>query len=281
MINPPVTTPPAARRAAQTAAFTLIELLVAVSLALIILFAASSLLISSSRSSSDLQIRNDLLQEQQIAQNYLIANVREAAYVYPQGTTLNLASGTTTERPGGGAWVVGSATAPILAIVKAPELPVSGCSPSNDRACYKFKAYYPVVRSTWVGGLSNTSQNNPGADPSNATSWLLIEYTKNIDQTMPPTLTQLTELASNGLGNVSGKLLLDYVQPAVTGLPPLFEVPAAGPQAAGQTRVTMNLSVSRAASGKTVAVPARASTDPATWTQPVLIAPRNVGRLNP
>ena len=88
-------------------------------------------------------------------------------------------------------------------------------------------------------------------------------------------------LAPGGLNGESGKLLLDYVQPAVTGLPPLFEVPAAGPQAAGQTRVTVNLSVSRAASGKIVAVPARASTDPATWVQPVLIAPRNVGRLNP
>lgn len=276
-----MTTPPPTRTARQTAAFTLIELLVAVGLALIILFAASSLLISSSRSSSDLQVRNDLLQEQQIAQNYLIANVREAAYVYPQGTSLNLGSGVTTRRPGGGAWVVGSATAPILAIVKAPELPVSGCSSSNDRACYKFKAYYPVVRSTWVGGLSAASQNNPGADPSNETSWLLVEYTKNLVQTTPPTVTQLTALAPGGLDGESGKLLLDYVQPAVTGLPPLFEVPAAGPQAAGQTRVTVNLSVSRAASGKVVAVPTRASTDPATWTQPVLIAPRNVGRLTP
>lgn len=280
MTNPPVTTPPAARRAAQTAAFTLIELLVAVSLALIILFAASSLLISSSRSSSDLQIRNDLLQEQQIAQNYLIANVREAAYVYPQGTTLNLGSGKTTKRPGGGAWVVGSATAPILAIVKAPELPVSGCSAGNDRACYKFKAYYPMVRSTWIDGSAGT-QNDPGADPSNEDSWLLIEYTKNLVQTTPPTVTQLTDLAPGGLNGESGKLLLDYVQPAVTGLPPLFEVPTAGPQAAGQTRVTVNLSVSRAASGKVVAVPTRASTDPATWVQPVLIAPRNVGRLTP
>ena len=276
-----MTTPLPAQPARQTAAFTLIELLVAVALALIILFAASSLLISSSRSSSDLQVRNDLLQEQQIAQNYLIANLREAAYVYPQGTTLNLGSGVTTQRPGGGAWVVGSSTAPILAIVKAPELPVSGCSASNDRACYKFKAYYPVVRATWVSGVGAASQNNPGADPSNETSWLLVEYTKNLVQTTPPTITQLTDLAPVGLNGESGKLLLDYVQPAVTGLPPLFEVPAAGPQAAGQTRVTVNLSVSRAASGKIVAVPARASTDPATWVQPVLVAPRNVGRLTP
>ncbi|GAA0497677.1 prepilin-type N-terminal cleavage/methylation domain-containing protein [Deinococcus depolymerans] len=273
MTLPP--TPPA-----RTAAFTLIELLVAVALALIILFAASSLLISSSRSSGDLQARNDLLQEQQIAQNYLIANVREAAYVYPQGTVLNLGSGKTTKRPGGGPWVVGSATVPILAIVKSPEVPVSGCSASNDRACYKFKAYYPVLRKTWVSDAAGT-QNDPGADPSNEDSWLLIEYTKNLVQTTPPTLTELTALAPTGLNGESGRLLLDYVQPAVTGLPPLFSVPPAGPQAAGQTRVTVNLSASRVTSGKVVAVPARNSTDPATWVQPVLVAPRNVGRLAP
>ncbi|MGM9321540.1 PilW family protein [Deinococcus aquaticus] len=274
-------TPPPARPAVHTAAFTLIELLVAVALALIIMFAASSLLISSSRSSGDLQARNDLLQEFQIAQNYLIANVREAAYVYPQGTTLNLGGGTTTQRPGGGNWVVGSASAPILAIVRAPELPVSGCSASNDRACYKFKAYYPVLRATWVSGLGPTSQNNPGADPANETSWLLVEYTKNLVQTTPPTITELTDLTLVPVTGASGKLLLDYVQPAVTGLPPLFTAPPAGPQVAGQTRVTVNISVSRAVAGKAVVVPVRPSTDPATWVQSVLVSPRNVGRLNP
>ncbi|WP_291431129.1 type II secretion system protein J [Deinococcus sp.] len=274
-----MTTP--SRPALNTAAFTLIELLIAVALALIIMFAASSLLISSSRSSGDLQARNDLLQEFQIAQNYLIANVREAAYVYPQGTTLNLGSGVTTERPGGGNWVVGSASAPILAIVKAPQEAVSGCTVSNDRACYKFKAYYPVLRGTWVTGVGPASQNNPGADPGNQDAWLLIEYTKNLIRTTPPTVTELTALAPGGLNGEDGKLLLDYVQPAVAGLPPLFTAPPAGPQVAGQTRVTVNLSVSRAVAGKAVVIPARSSADPATWVQSVVVSPRNVGRLNP
>ena len=278
-----MTTPPPAHPAVHTAAFTLIELLVAVALALIIMFAASSLLISSSRSSGDLQARNDLLQEFQIAQNYLIANVREAAYVYPQGTTLDLGSGVTTRRPGGGNWVVGSASAPILAIVKAPQEAVSGCSSTNGDACYKFKAYYPVRRGTWVSGVSASGQNNPGADPSNEDTWLLVEYTKNLVQTAPPTVSQLTDLAltPGGLNGESGKLLLDYVQPAVTDLPPLFTAPPAGPQVAGQTRVAVNLSVSRVMAGKAVVVPARPSTDPATWVQSVLVSPRNVGRLNP
>ncbi|MFT2719831.1 PilW family protein [Deinococcus sp. A31D244] len=265
---------------ARTAAFTLIELLVAVALALIIMFAASSLLISSSRSSGDLQARNDLLQEFQIAQNYIVANVREAAYVYPQGTTLNLGSGKTTKRPGGGTWVVGSASAPILAIVKAPQEAVTGCAAGNENACYKFKAYYPVLRKTWVDDSAGT-QNDPGVDPSNEGSWLLIEYTKNLIQTTPPTVSQLTALAPGGLNGESGKLLLDYVQPAVTGLPPLFSAPPTGPQVAGQTRVAVNLSVSRAVAGKAVVVPVRPSTDPATWVQGVLVSPRNVGRLNP
>ncbi|MFC6660514.1 prepilin-type N-terminal cleavage/methylation domain-containing protein [Deinococcus multiflagellatus] len=85
----------------KSAGFTLIELLVAVALALVVLFAASNLLISSSGSATNLQARNELLQEGQIAMNYIATNVREAAYVYPDGTTLNLGGGDTTRRPGG------------------------------------------------------------------------------------------------------------------------------------------------------------------------------------
>ncbi|WP_221088090.1 PilW family protein [Deinococcus aquaedulcis] len=263
--------------------FTLIELLVAVALALIVLFAASNLLISSSGSATNLQARNDLLQEGQIAMNYIATNVREAAYVYPNGTTLNLGGGYTTARPGGGNWVVGDATAPILAFIRSPRVmtgtpcfnPTTNTI-SNQDACYKFIAYYPVLRSGWVSNA--TGENNPGADAANASRWLLVEYTRNLPSNAPPALSSLGSLNVSG---GSGKLLLDYVQPAVTNLPRLFTIQADTPQTPGNVRVTLNLSLSRLTSGKEVNIPARTSADPSTWTQTLSAAPRNIGTLPP
>ncbi|MBZ9750385.1 prepilin-type N-terminal cleavage/methylation domain-containing protein [Deinococcus sp. HMF7604] len=262
--------------------FTLIELLVAVALALIVLFAASNLLISSSSSATNLQARNDMAQEGQIALNYIAANVREAAYVYPNGTTLNLGGGDTTRRPGGGNWVVGNSTAPILAFIKAPRLPVAGCwkvtenELNDDKACYKFVAYYPVLRSAWVA--ASTGQNNPGSDLANGERWLLVEYRKNLPLNSPPTLTNLAGL---NVASSSGRLLLDYVQPAVPNLRPLFSVQADSPQTPGNVRVTLNLSLSRLVERREINIPARPSPDPATWTQTLSAAPRNIGTLAP
>ncbi|PTA67856.1 PilW family protein [Deinococcus arcticus] len=263
--------------------FTLIELLVAVALALIVLFAASNLLISSSGSATNLQARNDLLQEGQIAMNYVAANVREAAYVYPNGAALNLGGGYTTARPGGGSWVVGNASAPILAFIRSPRV-VTGApclnattgAIDNENACYKFMAYYPVLRSGWVSNA--TGQNNPGVDAANANRWLLVEYTRNLPSNAPPALSSLGSLDVSG---GSGKLLLDYVQPAVTNLPQLFTIQADNPQTPGNVRVTLNLSLSRLASGKEVNIPARTSADPTTWIQALSAAPRNIGTLPP
>ncbi|MVN85389.1 prepilin-type N-terminal cleavage/methylation domain-containing protein [Deinococcus sp. HMF7620] len=266
--------------------FTLIELLVAVALALIVLFAASNLLISSSSSATNLQARNDMAQEGQIALNYIAANVREAAYVYPNGTTLNLGGGDTTRRPGGGSWVVGNTNAPILAFIKAPKdvppsdpcvHPVTGAL-DNEDACYKFVAYYPVLRSYWVNHISAESQNYPGADPANGDRWLLVEYRRNILANTLPTMANLGIL---NVASGSGKILLDYVQPAVPNLQPLFTVQADSPQTPGNVRVTMNFSMNRLASGKEVTIPARPSPDPATWTQTLSAAPRNIGTLAP
>ncbi|WP_309569802.1 prepilin-type N-terminal cleavage/methylation domain-containing protein, partial [Deinococcus sp.] len=106
------TVPVTAHGSLTPAGFTLIEMLVAMALGLVILAIASDLLISSSRTASDLQGRNDLLQESQIAQNYIVAQLREAVYVFPDGSDVNLGAAVTTARPGGSAWRVGSSAWP-------------------------------------------------------------------------------------------------------------------------------------------------------------------------
>ena len=158
--------------------FTLIELLVALALGLVILAVASDLLISSSRSATDLQGRNDLLQESQIAQNYLVAQLREAVYVFPQDTDLNLGAAATTARPGGSTWRVGETTWPVVAFVRPPRQVGTPCVTApgvlDPDSCYQFLAYYPLPRATWVGAVGGA--DNPGPDAVNADRWVLVEY---------------------------------------------------------------------------------------------------------
>lgn len=271
-MRPPPSTP--------TQGFTLIELLIGISLALLVLFAASSLLISSSRSASDLQVRNDLLLEQQVAANYLIAGAREAAYVYPNGTPINLPANYSTTRPGGGSWTVGGSV-PILAFIQAPERPVAGCAlttADTRRACYVFRAYYPVLRSDWTAGAPDEA--NPGPDTSNDTRWVLAEFAQPLNAVTPPTITGALNLAAAGLDGTAS-LLLDYVQPAVPGLPDLLSAVTPAPQTPGGVRVTLNLSLNRAVRGRDTTLPARPDANPVNWVQRVTVAPRNVGTLSP
>lgn len=267
---------------------TLIELLVAIALGLIIFLVAANLLESSSRSASDLQGRSELLEESQIAQNYMAAQIREAVYVFPAGTTITLGGGYTTKRPMTGDWKVGEAVAPIVAFVRPPSL-LPGTTlgtqcPADQNRCYKFIAYYPVKRSDWVSGA--TSYNDPGTDEINKDRWVLVEYRNNYASA--PALSTLTVPSYSAASGGEGRLLLDYVQPqalALPSTPPLFEVitpPAGTLQAPGNTSVTINLAVSRQTRGQAVTVPARnaTTTGPQSVT-PLVVTPRNVGNLSP
>lgn len=280
--------------------FTLVELLVAVALGLAILVIASDLLISSSRSASDLQGRNELLQESQIAQNYLVSQLREAVYVFPQGTTLSLGADYKTQSPlGGSSWSVGAAGAPIVAFVRPPVLLTGTPDPlgpgtigecavasvvNEPRACYRFMAYYPVLRSVWMGGA--TGANRPSDDPANEGRWVLVEYRDTY--LSPPTLSGLA-VPSYARSGGEARLLLDYVQPpglALPTFPPLFVVndlrdgtggSAATPRP-GDASVTVNLSVSRRIGRRDVTVPSRGSSGPNSVTT-VVVVPRNLGNL--
>ncbi|MFB9994413.1 PilW family protein [Deinococcus oregonensis] len=289
----------AAQVARRTQGLTLIELLIGLSLALIVLTAAFNLFISSSQTASELQIRNDLRSEMQIAQNYLAAQVREAVYVFPRGTALQLGSGYTTKRPGLGTWRVGDDAAPVLAFIRPPESAGAACTNSNKDGCYAFYAYYPVLRSGWVSNAMGA--NNPGQDGQNQDRWLLVEYRANF---VPPTTLTAAEkkafrpslsainLASpynppaSGQG---GRLLLDYVRPAAlapAGAPPLFtqqDAPTpATLQTPGAVSVSINLTSSRRIRGKVLQIPGQdAASLPADTVQTITVFPRNLGSLAP
>lgn len=283
-------------RRARTAAFTLIELLIAVGLGMLIMLLASNFLISSSRMSSDVQSRNELLEESQIVQNYMASQLREAVYVFPPGTVINMGTGNTTRRPGGGTWTVGDVNVPIVAFIRPPSLragvpdpnggTVNACGTSSEtRSCYAFLAYYPVLRSTWVSGTSGSS--NPGADEANKNRWVLVEYRHNYDFTTPPTLTGLLGKSYSG---GSGRIMLDYVRPtalAPANTPPLFQInelttPLPSPQSPGDISISINLALSRLVSGKLITVPNPGpGAQPADTVTSAMVAPRNLGHTAP
>ncbi|CAM3512977.1 PilW family protein [Deinococcus frigens] len=263
---------------------TLIELLVAIALGLIVFLVAANLLESSSRSATDLQGRSELLEESQIAQNYMAAQLREAVYVFPAGTTFDLGGGETVKRPGGGAWKVGEVDKPsIAAFVRPPQLlPAANCS-GDVRYCYQFFAYYPMLRSSWVAQAG--PQNNPGADLGNANRWVLVELRRKYASAPLLSSLQVNGYTPPYTNGEYGRLLLDYVQSqplALPDTPPLFEVKTDTPQAPGNTSVTINLALSRQTRGRAITVPGRdaATTGPQSVT-PLVVTPRNVGNLAP
>lgn len=279
---------PMTSRALARSGFTLIELLVALALGLVILAVASDLLITSSRIASDLQGRNDLLQESQIAQNYVVAQLREAVYVFPDGSDVNLGAAVTTARPGGSAWRVGSGAWPVVAFVRPPRQVGSPCvtapGVTDPDVCYQFLAYYPLPRETWVGAVSGA--DNPGADGMNGDRWVLVEY-RSTYAAAPPSSS-----LPGGSGGMytppagEARLLLDYVQPpalALPGTPPLFTVnnlsdSGTWTQTPGEISVTVNLAVSRRIGRRDVTVPNRGS-GAASSVSTVGAVPRNLGKL--
>lgn len=279
------------RRSQLHAGFTLIELLIAVALGAVILFVASNLMVSTSGSTTDLQARTEMLEESQIAQNYLASQLREAVYVYPVGSTLTLGtSGYSTVNPSNNSrtWTVGDGNAPILAFIRPPSRFGAACSDNNASYCYALMAYYPMLRSKWISGA--TGFNDPGPDANNANRWVLVEYRANFIAA-PAAPTVATLLAQPIMGR-TGRLLLDYVQPptlALSGTPPLFQVrdltqppTPAWTQAPGNIAVDINLAVSRQVAGKVVTVPSRnAAATPADSVTTITVTPRNLGTLSP
>lgn len=258
---------------------TLIEVLISMALMGIVMTALVNVNISSTRASSALQTRNDLLPESQIAQNYVLSKIREATYVFPEGTTFNLGSDVTVQKPGtsGGSWTVG--TDPIVAIVLPPTNTTPNCSASapstpDTQNCYTFYAYYPVLRSSLTGSATLGSGLRPVTDVANDSSaWVLMEYRASYGKVTPLTTPDSVFTAAPGV-SAQGRLVMDYLLPVTgTGTDQLFDQAndAAGAQAVGNTSVTMNLAAQRVFTGQTIRLPSSGRYN-------VTVYPRNVGK---
>lgn len=212
---------------------TLVEMLVAMSILSVLMLAFTQVFGGSLRASTEINARNELISEGQIAQQLIASRLQGAYFVYPTGQTIQLTgSGDTTPntvRSGAGQdWIVG--TDPFIALILPPkttgQCPTSSTTTTGtENACFTFYAYYPIVRGTFIGTNRDSA---PPADPSNADVWFLMEYRANLYDginrstnlllTPPNTATVLTNSASTHptVRGRAGTILTDYVQPTTT-----------------------------------------------------------------
>jgi prepilin-type N-terminal cleavage/methylation domain-containing protein len=265
----------------SNAGFTLLELLISLALLGVLLTAVVYINISTSRSAAALQSRNDLLPELQIAQNYMAGKLREAAYVFPPASNVQMtAAGSTSVRPAGGNnWVVG--TDPIVAFIVPPRTISAGaCATATTFTvsdyCYAFYAFYAMKRDVYVAAV--TGSDDPGTDAGNDTSsWVLVEYRSYYSSaTLNTNSGYLASAASIPTGN-RGRLLMDYL-PVYSGATALFSTTnttfSATGEAVGITTVVMNLAALQSVAGQTIRLPSSIVTDFASLT----VYPRNVGK---
>lgn len=259
-------------------AFTLIELLIALLLVGIILAAVVYVNIETVRASASLQARNQLLPELQMAQNYMAGKLKQAAYIFPNGSNIQMSvSGATTAKPPGGSagsiynWVVG--TDPIIAFVLPPKTVTSGnCATATTMTasnfCYAFYAFYAMKRDAFVAATSFA--DDPGTNGANdASSWVLVEYRAYYN-----TAGFLPSTTSIPTGN-TGQLLMDFLPAQYAGVTKLFTTNAAAAnQFAGSTTVTINLAALQNVASQVVRLPSNLATDFNT----LVVYPSNVGK---
>ena len=263
--------------------FTLIEMLIGMAIFGILMLAFTQIFGGSLKASGEINSRNELVSEGQIAQQLVASRLQSAYYVYPPGTSMQLTSnGFTAKNTVNGAntytWSVGTNTNLFVAMILPPTR-AGTCTLGFTDACFSFYAYYPVLRSELI---SNHKDIAPDADPNNTSAWTLMEYRANLIDNVnrvsnllatPPNapngtfVTITTNPATSPNPTVKGKsgqMLIDYVQPL--GAAPyntMFTVNTAG------KFVDFNLRLQQNRMGKTLTAPA--STNPLTTR----VYPRN------
>lgn len=244
---------------------TLVELLVAAALMGVLMLAFTQVFGGSLRASGELNARNELLSEAQIAQQFVAAKLQNAFYVYPSGSAIQLSqSGATTQnttRSGAGQqWRVG--TDPFIALLLPPtgrgQCPANAASTSvknaNRQFCFTFHAFYPVHRGTLVrSGLASA----PPHDPQNDDTWVLMEYRANLFDGVDRTLDQVAQPPLDRpdlYRSRSAQMLADYVQP--TTLAPRYTMFSTDEQGGTVYSVAFELRMLQRRVGKALTAPA-------------------------
>lgn len=198
-------------------AFTLLEVLVSLALLALLGLVFVRIFGSTFDATSNINARNDLLHEAQIAEQIIASKVKLAWYIYPPGTIMSLNSGNTVKNvlAGSSTWIVdGGHAHPILAMVLPPKDASKDCNTNTD-GCFRFYAYYAFPRSHYVSSITSSQKLDPDAQNDSAT-WVLMEYRQTLtgytpNYTASPPCTNVPVPSNDFPG--SGRLLVEYVQP--------------------------------------------------------------------
>lgn len=204
--------------------FTLVELLIGLFILAVLLGLFARFFGDTLGYTNRLNVRNELLGEGQIAQNYLASKLQEAWYVFPSGTTISLPVGgsvstwqVTAPSGGGVSWTVDddgtTATLnPFIALVLPPTNGSATClAPSTTAGCYRFLAYYPITRSSYVTNTASSYSDRLVADTQNPNARVLMQYSAFLTDTY----VEANLIASGGLTN---RLPFANAATAATGL---------------------------------------------------------------
>ena len=205
--------------------FTIVEMLVAVVLLGLVTAAFANFFVGTVRTTGTLNARNELTTEGQIAHQIISSRLQEGWWVFPNGSNITLSSSNAWQvtRPssigGGTTWTVGGN---FVAVVLPPQSASAACATSTQ-GCYRFFAYYPLLRSAYTTNV--TGANRLPSDASNASQWVLMEYRGILPNgriaanTLPPqtalTTAEITTMLT-GLTNIEVNLVADYITPGST-----------------------------------------------------------------
>ncbi len=192
-----------------TSGFTLVEMMISTAILAVLMLGFTQIFGGSLRASAQVNGRNELISEGQIAQQLIASRLQSAFYIYPPSTALQMTSSgvmaKNTVRAGAGyVWTVN--TDPIVAMIVPPKVkaqcPTSSAGPGSEDACFSFYAYYPVLRSALI---ADAPASAPDPDPNNANAWVLMEYKANLldgvlrgDPTKPTDCTGITTGTKSG-----------------------------------------------------------------------------------
>lgn len=265
--------------------FTLVELLIGMALLAVVLAATLQIFTSSADGTTRLNNLSDSQQEALNGLQFVSGRLKEAWYVYPAGSVIDLGTNALVKNPTTGAnagstrYAVG--TEPMLAMILPPEDRTQSCAVSTS-GCYRFYAYFAVKHSDWTKAA--TGFNDPGPATGTQTTWVLAEYRANFSTT--PSIVNGGAVPAVPTAQASTNLFMTNVAPALGTTAPnynLFTLSTVTLSSASATqlanwplthvnRVRQELRVVRQQGSSVQALPST------TATYQITIYPENIGR---
>ena len=218
--------------------FTLVEMLLSIAILGVLMLAFTQVFGGSLRASSEVNARNELVSEGQVAQQLITSRLQNAFHIYSGvGTDPNpmtLAAQNSLSRNtirGGVNWVPNAD--PFVAMLLPPTrlgtCPAAGVAGNVDTSpCFTFYAYYAMRRDIFVGLVPRSA---PDPDPNNANVWVLLEYSAMVRDGVTRNSLLTNCPAGNAQGGLTAcppvpgtpfgaaytgqvaRMLVDYVQP--------------------------------------------------------------------